>query len=167
MRPGPRRGFRWTAENVAYAFDLWHRRHLCTPTLSEWRTAGPDHPCANTVKKQFGSWNSAIAAAGFRPRKQGESRGLEPVGGDQAVERRCWTVPAVVLAIRSWAVEHGEPPRLNDWRLATDHTPTATTVQRLFGSWNRAIELAGFQPRPSTRRLRLNSARTEDLRVCG
>jgi hypothetical protein len=74
MRTGPRPAFRWTRENVVYAIDLWHRRHLYAPTVAEWEQAGENHPCRQTVQRLFGSWSGAIAAAGLRPRRQGEPR---------------------------------------------------------------------------------------------
>ena len=57
MRSGPRRGYRWTPENIVYAIELWHRRHLRAP-----------------VQRVFGSWNSGIRAAGLKPRRPGEAR---------------------------------------------------------------------------------------------
>jgi hypothetical protein len=73
MRTGPRDGFRWTRDNIVYAIELWHRRHLYAPTVVEWEQAGEDHPCRQTVLRVFGSWSAAIAAAGLRPRRQGET----------------------------------------------------------------------------------------------
>lgn len=82
MKPGPREGFRWTREAIVYAIELWHRKHLRIPTTDEWDAAGPDHPSRVTVIRRFGSWNAAMAAAGFRPRRPGERRraSLRPVG---------------------------------------------------------------------------------------
>lgn len=74
MRSGPREGFRWDRETIAYAIELWHRRHLRTPTVAEWEQAGPDHPCRATVQRVFGSWSAAMRAAGFRPRGRGMPR---------------------------------------------------------------------------------------------
>ena len=74
MKPGPREGFRWTRESIVYAIELWHRKHLRIPTTDEWDAAGPDHPSRVTVIRRFGSWNAAMAAAGFRPRRPGERR---------------------------------------------------------------------------------------------
>jgi hypothetical protein len=74
MRTGPREGFRWTADTIIYAIDLWHRRHLQTPSAREWEQAGENHPCRQTVMRVFGSWNAAIAAAGFTPKSQGQNR---------------------------------------------------------------------------------------------
>jgi hypothetical protein len=76
MRPGPREGFHWTSELIVYAIELWHRQHLRTPTTDEWDRAGPNHPSRVSVIRRFGSWNAAMAAAGFRParRANGERR---------------------------------------------------------------------------------------------
>ena len=74
MRSGPRDGFRWNRESIVYAIDLWHRRHLKTPTVAEWERAGHDHPCRQTVLRVFGSWSAAMRSAGFRPRPPGTPR---------------------------------------------------------------------------------------------
>ena len=71
---GPRAGFRWTRELIMYAFDLHHRQHLRLPTKREWVQAGENHPSLMTVRRTFGSWNAAVAAAGFRPRTPGGAR---------------------------------------------------------------------------------------------
>lgn len=74
MRAGPRKGFTWNRASIIYAIDLWHRRYLKTPTVAEWESAGPDHPCRQTVQRVFGSWSAAMRAAGFRPRGRGMPR---------------------------------------------------------------------------------------------
>jgi hypothetical protein len=74
MKPGPREGFRWDRSTIVYAIELWHRRHLKTPTKAEWETAGVEHPCRLTVQRVFGSWNNAIREAGFKPRRRGEQK---------------------------------------------------------------------------------------------
>jgi hypothetical protein len=53
--------------------DLWHRRYLRLPTAAEWERAGVDHPSRRTVTRAFGSWNAALAAAGFQPRRPGQN----------------------------------------------------------------------------------------------
>jgi hypothetical protein len=72
MRPGIRSdGIRWTPEMIAYAIDLWARRHMRAPTAEQWSRAGADHPSRQTVQRVFGSWNAAIAAAGYVPKRPG------------------------------------------------------------------------------------------------
>ena len=152
MKPGPREGFRWTRETIIYAFELWHRRYLCSPTVAEWRRAGRDNPSATTVRSAFGSWNSAVeggrpasAAAGRGPRRPARrsSRARAPEDGHAlaaAARRRA--------RCRRWAHEHGRPPTLEEWRRAGTRHPSAATVRRLFGSWNAALVAAGFEMRP-------------------
>ena len=74
MRTGPRTGFRWTHDTIVYAITLWYRKHSRTPLTSEWDQAGENHPSRQTVARVFGSWNAAIAAAGFTPKSQGQNR---------------------------------------------------------------------------------------------
>jgi hypothetical protein len=155
MRPGPRDGFRWTSETIAYAFELWHRRHLCSPTVDEWRRAGHDHPSVTTVRQVFGSWNAAVEAAGFRPRRPGESRRTAPaaVVRSEPTAAVRWSHEAILAALQAWAQAWGRSPSLEQWRRASAAHPSAATVRRLFGSWNAAVEAAGFAPRrPGERR---------------
>ncbi len=80
---------------------------------------------------------------------------------------RIWTRAAILLAIEEWVAEHGEPPAVMDWnpwgaqhelhdeqraaRWLRDNAagkyPSFKTVVNRFGSWNAAIEAAGFTPR--------------------
>ena len=61
-------------ELILYALELWHRQHLRIPATDDWDRAGPNHPSRVTVMRRFGSWNTAIVAAGFRPRRPGQRR---------------------------------------------------------------------------------------------
>jgi hypothetical protein len=146
MKPGPREGFRWTRETIIYAFELWHRRYLCSPTVAEWRRAGRDNPSATTVRSAFGSWNSAVKAAGLRPRRPGEPRrtGTPVPGAAPAEALTRWPPQRVVERLQAWSHEHGRAPTLEEWRRAGARHPSAATVRRLFGSWNAALVAAGF-----------------------
>lgn len=81
------------------------------------------------------------------------------IGADK---RRIWTREAIVIAMQEWAHEHGEPPAVADWdpylariylheeraaRFAAGKWPSRWSVVHEFGSWNAAIEAAGFAPR--------------------
>jgi hypothetical protein len=76
-----------------------------------------------------------------------------------------WSREAIILAIQEWADEHGGvPPSATDWNRhqaqgrgmdegvdewRSGAWPSTVTVQNYFGSWNAAIEAAGFTPTPS------------------
>lgn len=75
---------------------------------------------------------------------------------------RIWTREMIIDCIRDFADKYGKPPGARDWNppdAISDYRddiaerfhedgcwPYVDTVQRLFGSWNAAIEAAGFKP---------------------
>lgn len=80
---------------------------------------------------------------------------------------KVWTREVLLSRIREWAVEYGEPPAIPDWspsqarqlgneararrfESANGRWPWPEAVIREFGSWNAAIEAAGFVPRANT-----------------
>jgi hypothetical protein len=159
VKPGPRDGFRWNRETIVYAFELWNRRHLCSPTVDEWRRAGPDHPSVSTVRHVFGSWNRGVKAAGLRPRKPGEARrGDTPALAPRESTLVRWSHNATIEAMRRWHEAHGHQPSLEQWRRADRSHPSAATVRRLFGTWNTAVAEAGFEPRRASGSLRTATA---------
>jgi transposase len=58
---------RWTPVRIVEAMRLWKQEHGRPPTSIDWQYVKPDRPAARAVAKVFGSWNTAIAAAGFEP----------------------------------------------------------------------------------------------------
>lgn len=78
----------------------------------------------------------------------------EPVCGQCApAHYRVWTPDAILLAIQEWADEHGGiPPSASAWYCERSHNegvPAVSYVQRVFGSWNKAIVAAGYEPHAS------------------
>lgn len=61
-----------------------------------------------------------------------------------------WTKESIKDVIREWAKIYGEPPLSADWAgpYRPFWVPTTHTVRHYFGTWNAAIQAAGFQPRP-------------------
>lgn len=55
-----------------------------------------------------------------------------------------WTRDRIVEAIQAWHRNTGTTPKVSDWRQATPFAPAHATVTKRFGSWNQAIEAAGF-----------------------
>lgn len=67
--------------------------------------------------------------------------------------RRRWTRPKIIEAIQEWEIEHGQPPKQADWKHREnipEWCPTYSVVFKVFGKggWNKAIDAAGFEPRP-------------------
>jgi hypothetical protein len=61
-----------------------------------------------------------------------------------------WSKDSIKIAIRDWTNIYGEPPLSNDWQgpYRPDWVPSTHTVHDHFGTWNAAIQAAGFKPRP-------------------
>jgi hypothetical protein len=102
------------------------------PTRREFR-ADDDTPAAATVRTQFGGWNNAVEAAGFQSRDQG---GYTP--------SQQWSKDDIISHIQRLATGD-DPPTQQEFDADTD-APSAGTVQNYFGSWNDAIQAAGFEP---------------------
>ena len=64
--------------------------------------------------------------------------------------RRVWTKDAIKTAIRQWVEIYGEPPTSKEWNGSRrpNWVPEVQTVRYYFGTWNGAIQAAGFAPRP-------------------
>jgi hypothetical protein len=68
--------------------------------------------------------------------------------------RTKWTKEMVIEAIQEWHLLYGNIPAIEDWKLRRNlpgWCPTYKVVYRLFGpgGWNKAMEAAGFTPRPA------------------
>ena len=73
-----------------------------------------------------------------------------------------WTPETIVYAITLWNRKHSRAPLTSEWAKAGENHPSRQTVARVFGSWNAAIEAAGFRPRSRGRQPR---AYTEEALV--
>lgn len=68
----------WTPEEVIASFHKWYEIHHVPPTTRDASAPtgnfGRILPSPAVVKRFFGSWNAAIAAAGFIPLLRGATR---------------------------------------------------------------------------------------------
>ena len=71
-RPGAPRI--WNKRNITQAIRDWNEQFGAPPTAADWRRVVPGYPGYSSVAKNFGSWNKAIAAAGFKPIAAGQQR---------------------------------------------------------------------------------------------
>lgn len=73
-------------------------------------------------------------------------------------ENAKWQPEKIVEAIKRWADTYGDAPAATDWNVGMCHGaalrafyagdyPHLTEVQRRFGTWNNALEAAGFERR--------------------
>ena len=60
---------------------------------------------------------------------------------------RCaiWDAAEILGALQAWTETNGRSPTSIDWVTADINRPNSLTVRRHFGSWNRALRLAGLQ----------------------
>jgi hypothetical protein len=99
------------------------------PTRREFDT-DDDAPSATTVRDRFGTWTTAVEAAGLTPRT--------PKGHPQYSEDE------LITHIQRLADGDG-PPTQREFDTADD-TPSVTAVTTQFDSWSTALTAAGFQP---------------------
>ncbi|MFC7230519.1 homing endonuclease associated repeat-containing protein [Saliphagus sp. GCM10025308] len=86
------------------------------------------------MKSRFGSWNAAVEAAGFNPRRPGE----------QATRKNPST--GELLTEINRLADGDEPPTTHEMN-AEGRYSSGIYVDR-FDSWNEAVKAAGFDPRP-------------------
>jgi hypothetical protein len=112
-----RTGMAWKADRYAQTGRKWPSTTLCQDV--------------------FGSWNDALAAAGYPPVAPGEYRDGRtirdiPRHGHAA---HYWTPERCVDAGVRWAREHGQPPTSTSWRPAQSGYPHINTIADRFGTW--------------------------------
>ncbi len=101
------------------------------PTQTAMNKEGPHS--STPYYNQFGSWNDALKAAGF---------GTNHKNGISEDE--------LIRALRELADELGKPPRFKDMEEQGEYS--GHTYLRTFGSWPKAKESAGLDPKTTTSR---------------
>lgn len=85
---------------------------------------------SDVYRRRFGSWNEALAEAGF------------------AVREHKYSTVEIIEAIRELADTVGRPPTAEE--MATHGDVSPSTVSRRFGSWNQGLREAGLEPETDT-----------------
>lgn len=99
------------------------------PSMREFDEA-ESTPSSNTAKKHFGSWNKAVKEAGFSPRAEYNTHGWD-ITGEDIIES--------VQALSS----NGEPPSYEEFDENKNNPPGYQAI-KIFGSWEQAVQSAGF-----------------------
>lgn len=73
-----------------------------------------------------------------------------------------WNRQSIIVACQKWVEANGAVPGMNEWSRSTADHPVASTVYRLFGSWNNMIEAAGYKPRRRGRQFATNRKQVVD-----
>src|SRR4051794_41418312 len=73
----------------------WQPRADGPPSV--WEREFPHWPSVRDVRRAWGSWTAAHAAAGMH------------------AHHRRWAEERIIAALRAWAQTHGRPPRAADW----------------------------------------------------
>jgi len=162
----PARSPRFSQEAIIARMKEWARVHGEPPTIRDWdpsrarrtrqawraeRFEAGVWPSVGMVKRQFGTFNAAVQAAGLAPRQ-----------GPRRVKRHLTGSEQVMAAIVEWTKRYGEPPTQADWdpvrarrfgqpwrivRYRSGDWPSLNTVLYHFGSLGEAVSAAGLQPR--------------------
>ncbi len=113
---------------------LSHIRRLADgdqPPTTEKFAQDADAPSAALVSRRFGSWNKGVETAGLEPRPRG--------GGKRYSDEE------ILDHIRR--LSDDGPPTHREFK-TDERAPSAWTAKDRFGSWNKAVEAAGFEPDP-------------------
>lgn len=103
-----RAGVAWTHELVAYGLDLFHRRHLRTPTVEELRVGIDDLPSYNTIVRHYGTVGNMLRRHGYLARNRGAQPGHPPSSLPRDARGRLMPRGAV-LAIGGSAMSGQQP----------------------------------------------------------
>jgi hypothetical protein len=74
-RPWSKAGTAWSHELVAYGLDLFHRRHMRTPTVRELREGVENLPSHATIRRLYGNVGNMLRHHGYRARRPGAQPG--------------------------------------------------------------------------------------------
>jgi hypothetical protein len=100
-----------------------------------------------TYSQVFGSWNDAIEAAGYTPRTDRESRSKKELRSE----------------LKRLADSNDNPPSKQE--MLENGSISPTTYSSRFGSWNAALEAAGFSPRTQGQQITDDALRFELSRL--
>jgi len=108
------------------------------PTAALVRELGG--PPAVAFAKIFGSWRNALVAAGLMDPEWSRSKASSP---QQYLDKD------LIAALRRYAYERGSAPSQqswSDWTVENPDAPSVMTIIHRFGSWRRALVVAGLTP---------------------
>ena len=127
----------WERTELLQALATWSDETGSRPSSNAWQPVDlggepkwereyPRWPPHSLVAAEFGSWQSALEAAGL------------------GLNRHNWSDEAILELIRAFYASEGRPPTRTDWQSTNDgQNPAGTLVHARFGSWSAALTAAG------------------------
>lgn len=64
----------WTRDEIIDAIVRWRFVHGRIPARNDWQASAEGRPSCHRVESVFGTWNGAIVAAGYEPRRATRSK---------------------------------------------------------------------------------------------
>ena len=124
----------WTDEQLLAGLRRFARDHGRPPRSADRVGSLGHYPSPALIVTRFGSWSTALRAAGLEPGNP------PPTSAETIVE-----------ALRVYREAHGRSPSSSTWK-ANGGSPAAETIIRHCGSWRAGLELAGLPaPTPAPR----------------
>lgn len=134
--PTPLYERKWTDKQILAALQRDTKRRGHPPRIRDWIKATKDHPSQGTVRKRFGRWNLALAAAGL------------PTRAPRSVPKPvAWSSDRIIASLQREARSLGRPPTYSEWCERRARRPSMGPIRAQFGTWNAAPEAAGLTPR--------------------
>lgn len=121
---------KWTKDIIIEHIQEFHTINGRSPVDKDFYKH-TTYPNPTTVKKYFGTWNKALEAAGVPVTKYNKRNNF-------------WTKELVIKAINDYYMKFNKIPEYRDFIPPT--YPSRMVAVRIFGSWNKAIEAAGYTP---------------------
>lgn len=118
---------RWTKTEIVEAIIHFYDKTGEPPKIRDFNN-NKTYPHKDTVVSCFGSWHKALEAANL------------------PASRKNWTKEEIIEVIQQFYEENDRIPQNRDFDKSKSIYPSRTTVVRYFGSWNQAIQEAGFDP---------------------
>jgi DNA-binding XRE family transcriptional regulator len=128
----------WTVELVV---ERIRQRHAGGRPLNYSAVVADDEKLTGAARRLYGSWDGALAAAGFDPEEI--KRDARCAAMATRLPPDTWTAEAVIDGIREAATAGAD---LSAHRMQQRHASLVATGQRLFGSWGGALQAAGYAP---------------------
>lgn len=119
----------YTKESIINSIQEYYKNTSKIPTSRDFQKLS-GYPGATTVQRYFGNWNKAIEEAGLI--------------SNTPTYATSYTKEYIINSIQEYYKNNKVVPSYRDFQNNKDY-PNSSTIKNYFGSWNNAIQAAGFQ----------------------